>query len=51
MTRQIFRVTGMSCASCANNVESMIFSINGVSVARVNFAASNVLVGLRSKIL
>jgi len=42
--KKIFRVNGMSCASCANSVESMISSLEGVFQANVNFAASNVLV-------
>ena len=34
----------MSCASCANSVESMLKSVPGVRSANVNFAAATVLV-------
>lgn len=39
-----FPVTGMSCASCAASVESMLNSQPGVIAATVNFAASSVCV-------
>lgn len=39
-----FPVTGMSCASCAVSVESMLKSQPGVASASVNFAASSVWV-------
>lgn len=39
-----FPVTGMSCASCATSVESMLKSQNGIISATVNFAASSVWV-------
>ena len=42
--KKSFPVTGMSCASCAISVESMIKSQKGVLNAAVNFAASTVLV-------
>lgn len=34
----------MSCAGCANSVESMLKSIPGVISANVNFASASVLV-------
>ena len=39
-----FPVTGMSCASCAASVESMLKSQQGIISASVNFAASSVWV-------
>lgn len=39
-----YPVTGMSCASCAVSVESMLAAQNGVSKAAVNFATGNVQV-------
>lgn len=42
--RQVFPVTGMSCASCAVSTESMIKAQPGVVDASVNFAASSVTV-------
>ena len=44
MVKAIYRVEGMSCASCASSVESMLKSIDGVQSASVNFAASNVVI-------
>ncbi|MBW4575834.1 MAG: heavy metal translocating P-type ATPase [Aphanothece sp. CMT-3BRIN-NPC111] len=34
-----FKLRGMSCASCANNIEDTIRSVPGVSACSVNFAA------------
>ena len=45
-----FPVTGMSCASCAVSVESMLKSQPGVINASVNFAASSVWVEYRPEI-
>lgn len=42
--KKTFPVVGMSCASCASSVESMINSQNGVINSVVNFASSSVLV-------
>ena len=42
--KKSFPVTGLSCASCALNVESMLNDQKGVLHASVNFAASTVLV-------
>lgn len=41
--KKTFPVTGMSCASCAGSVESMLKSLPGVISANVNFAANTVL--------
>ncbi len=38
--KETYPVTGMSCASCAVSVESMLKSVDGVSDAGVNFANS-----------
>ena len=32
-------VTGMTCANCAMNIERTVKKLNGISDARVNFAA------------
>ena len=42
--RKTFPVTGMTCASCANSVESMLRTHDGVHSASVNFASNSVLV-------
>ena len=44
MKKETFPVTGMSCASCATSVESILSSKEGVFGAAVNYAANNVLV-------
>ena len=51
IVKKSFPVTGMSCASCASSVESMLKSQAGVIVASVNFAASNVWVEYNSGIV
>jgi Cu2+-exporting ATPase len=43
-TEQTFPVTGMTCASCAASVESMLKSQPGVQNAQVNYAGQNVTV-------
>ena len=43
-TKKIFPVTGMSCASCASSVESILQSQPGIETAAVNFAGSSVMV-------
>jgi P-type Cu2+ transporter len=42
--RKSYPVTGMTCASCANSVESMLRSHEGVHSAAVNYASNSVLV-------
>ena len=44
MNKTIFRITGMSCASCAARIEKGIEALNGVSSAAVNFAAEELIV-------
>jgi len=51
IVKKSFPVTGMSCASCASSVESMLKSQAGVITALVNFAASNVWVEYNSGIV
>jgi Cu2+-exporting ATPase len=42
--KETFPVTGMTCASCASSVETILSYTDGVKSAQVNFAASTVLV-------
>lgn len=42
--RKTYQVKGMSCASCASSVESMLRAQPGVNLANVNFAGSTVLI-------
>lgn len=42
--KEIFYVTGMMCAGCASTVERTVAEQKGVKEARVNFAASTVMV-------
>ncbi|WP_194850702.1 heavy metal translocating P-type ATPase [Nonlabens antarcticus] len=42
--KESFPVTGMTCASCASSVESVLKHTEGVFDASVNFASSSVLV-------
>jgi Cu2+-exporting ATPase len=44
VVKRTFAVTGMSCASCASSVESMLSNTDGVLNASVNFANSSVLI-------
>lgn len=44
LKKEIFYVTGMSCAGCAANVQQSLAERNGVEQANVNFAASTVTV-------
>jgi Cu2+-exporting ATPase len=40
--KKIYKVEGMTCASCASSVETLLQSINGVGVANVNLATNTV---------
>lgn len=42
--KKSFPITGMTCASCASSVESVLSHTDGVNSASVNFASSSVLV-------
>ncbi len=44
INRDTFGVTGMSCTSCAANVEKIVNTHEGVVDAKVNFANSSVLI-------
>jgi len=47
---QSFPVLGMTCASCANNVESIVAQQGGVVNASVNYATGNLTVEFLSNI-
>ena len=47
--KQTFPVEGMSCASCASSIESMLRSQEGVQEANVNFAGKTVQVAYEPK--
>jgi Cu+-exporting ATPase len=44
MTSQTFKLRGMSCASCASNIETTIQSVPGVETCSVNFGAEQAAV-------
>lgn len=44
LTKKTFPVTGMTCAACANSVETILSYTEGVKSAAVNFASNTVLV-------
>jgi Cu2+-exporting ATPase len=44
LVKQTFPVSGMTCASCASSVESILNHTDGVKQASVNFASSSVWV-------
>ncbi|MDB9529755.1 heavy metal translocating P-type ATPase [Oscillatoria sp. CS-180] len=44
MDSQTFKLRGMSCASCASNIESAIRSVPGVETCSVNFGAEQAVV-------
>jgi P-type Cu2+ transporter len=43
-TKEVYKVEGMSCASCAQSVETLISRVNGVNKAAVNYANAAALV-------
>ena len=43
-TKETYKVDGMSCASCAISVETMLSSLDGIKTAHVNYANSSVWV-------
>lgn len=49
--KEIYNVLGMSCSACAVSVESTLNAQQGVIDAKVNFAASNVLVEFDDKVI
>ena len=50
-TKETFQVLGMSCAVCALNVETTLGAQAGVYEAKVNFAASTVLVDYNPRVV
>ncbi|WP_346293214.1 heavy metal translocating P-type ATPase [Sphaerothrix gracilis] len=44
MDNQTFKLRGMSCAACANNIEAAIRSVPGVETCSVNFGAEQAVV-------
>lgn len=44
MNSQTFKLRGMSCASCASNIESTLRSVPGVETCSVNFGAEQAIV-------
>ncbi len=42
--KETYKVEGMSCAVCAQSVESMLSSLKGVHTANVNFASASVFI-------
>jgi Cu+-exporting ATPase len=44
MENTTLKLRGMSCASCANNIEEVIRSVSGVNACSVNFAAEQATV-------
>lgn len=49
MTKKIFNVTGMDCASCAMNIEIFLKKMDGVVKVNVNFAAGKAAVDFDEK--
>ncbi|MCD8291158.1 MAG: heavy metal translocating P-type ATPase [Prevotella sp.] len=49
--RSTFAVIGMACAGCAANIERKLNTLEGISVANVNFAARTVLVEYEPKVI
>jgi len=47
--KQIYKVEGMSCASCARSVESIIAKLPGVDPASVNYANASLTIELDPK--
>ncbi len=44
MAKQIFRIEGMHCASCARNIEKSVKRVKGINSALVNFATQKLYV-------
>ncbi len=44
MTKEILKIKGMNCASCAMTIEKAISKLPGVKTAQVNFASETLLV-------
>ena len=50
MTKKTFRIEGMTCASCAVNIEKCLNKIKGVEKASVNFANKSAQIDYNEKI-
>lgn len=46
--REEYKISGMSCTSCANNIEKTVASIEGVKFVKVNFANKRLTVNYNS---
>src|SRR3989344_7585609 len=44
MKKEVFKIHGMHCASCASNIERAVSDLVGVKTAQVNFGAETLLV-------
>ena len=42
--KETYKIEGMSCASCAMNIETTLKKQKGINYANVNFAGSNALI-------
>lgn len=42
--RQIYKISGIDCANCANKLESMIQKVDGVSYAQIDFIAERLVI-------
>ena len=51
IVKEIHRVDGMSCASCAASINTMLSAMDGVKSANVNLAAENVLVEFDNSVI
>jgi Cu2+-exporting ATPase len=49
--KETYQVEGMSCAVCAQSVESILSALNGVTKASVNYASSSVFVEFNEDIV
>lgn len=50
MNKQVFEITGMTCGSCAANLQKGIAQLGGVQTATVNFATEKMTVTFNEKI-
>ncbi|KAA0954740.1 heavy-metal-associated domain-containing protein [Chryseomicrobium aureum] len=44
MKKEVLRVSGMDCPSCAKDIEKTVAKLNGVEKAEVNFIAEKLTV-------
>ena len=50
ISKQIFPVTGMTCAACASSVETILMHTDGIHSAAVNYASTSVAVSWDERI-